>query len=649
MRWFSLQVGPLAVEAAAAGLVDLSAELTDFDETAAAIAALDLVIAADTAVAHLAGALGKPVWLMLPFSPDWRWLLGRTDTPWYGSMRLFRQQRPGDWDGVVATVRDALAQPVAVSSGDGRRPATRAELEALVAAANEHFAAKRYAESEAPLRRVLEIDPRNTSALHVLALARHHLDHTDEAIELMRRAVAIEPASARFRSDLGIMLHAARRYEEALESDRRALALNPDDAATHNSLGATLSSLQRPVEAIAAYRRALALKADYYECWTNLGHSQQQLLQLDEAADSYRRALGIKHDYVPAHCSAGMLALLRGDYANGFTQFEWRWRLKIMTPRDFKQPAWQGEPLDGKTVLLHAEQGAGDTIQGLRFAAAVAARGGRAVLELPRPLVRLATSLEGGGEIVTQGAALPRFDLHCAFMSLPRVLGTTLENLPARPYLYADPAAVERWSRRLAGGRAACKIGIAWAGNPQHAADRQRSMAIERLAPLLEIPGVCFYSLQVGTRAGDLARLPAGQVVDLAPELTNFAETAAALANLDLVVAVDTSVVHLAGALGRPCWVMLPFSPDWRWLLGARRQPVVSEPASVPPAGARRLGRRGGAGAWRDRRARGRPPAERAAARCARPAGAGLGAACGEARRGGGEDLPPHPGFRPRP
>jgi tetratricopeptide (TPR) repeat protein len=568
-RWFALQTGPRAAEAAAiGGLVDLAPALTDFGETAAAIAALDLVISADTAVAHLAGALGKPVWLMLPFAPDWRWLLGRADSPWYKSMRLFRQTRPGDWEGVVAAVREALAQPMAAPSGPGNAAGTRAELEALVRAANEHHQAKRHAECETALRRALEIDPRNASALHVLALTRHALDDTTEAIALMRNAVAIEPAMARFRSDLGIMLHAAERFDEALENARQALTLNPDDAATHNSLGATLSSLQRPVDAMAAYRRALALKPDYYECWTNLAHAQQQLLQLDEAADSYRRALGIKFDYVQAQCSAGMLALLRGDYANGFTQFEWRWRLKVMTPRDFKQPAWQGEPLAGKTILLHAEQGAGDTIQGLRFVPEVAARGGRTVLELPRALARLATSLDGGGEIVTQGNALPQFDVHCAFMSLPRVLGTTLASLPAPiPYLHADPAAVERWSRRLAGARAAFKVGIAWAGNPQHAADRLRSMAIERLAPLLDVPGVAFYSLQVGARSGDLARLPAGTVVDLAPELKTYAETAAAMANLDLVVAVDTSIVHLAGALGRPCWVMLPFAPDWRWLI----------------------------------------------------------------------------------
>jgi predicted O-linked N-acetylglucosamine transferase (SPINDLY family)/ADP-heptose:LPS heptosyltransferase len=578
-RWFSLQVGPRAADLAGRpGVIDLSAELAEFAETAAAIAALDLVITADTAVAHLAGALGKPVWVMLPFAPDWRWLLGRDDSPWYPTLRLFRQPRAGDWDGVVAAVRGALAQWVVAPTHLRRDAGTRAELETLVAAANEHHQAARYAECVAALRRVIEIDPSNASALHVLALSQHHLGEPAGAVASMRKAIALSPASAQFLSDLGIMLHGQQHYEEALEVTTRALSLDAANPIAYNSLGATLAALDRAEDAIAAYRRALALKPDYHDAWANLAIAQQMLLQLDDAADSYRRALGIKFDYVQAQCSAGMLALLRGDYINGFTQFEWRWRLKSMTPRDFKQPAWQGEPLAGKTILLHAEQGAGDTIQGLRFMPEVAARGGRLVLELPRHLARLATSLEGGGEIVTQGQTLPHFDVHCAFMSLPRVLGTTLADLPGRiPYLKADAAAVERWSRRLAGTGSGLRVGIAWAGNPAHANDRRRSIALERLAPLFDVAGVRFYSLQVGERAGDLARLAGaqapGKVVDLAPDLRNYGETAAALAHLDLVVAVDTSIVHLAGALGRPCWVMVPFSPDWRWLLEREDSP----------------------------------------------------------------------------
>jgi predicted O-linked N-acetylglucosamine transferase (SPINDLY family)/ADP-heptose:LPS heptosyltransferase len=577
-RWFSLQVGPRAADLAARkglAIADLAPELGDFGETAAVIAALDLVVTADTAVAHLAGALGKPVWVMLPFAADWRWMVGRDDSPWYPSMRLFRQPRPGDWTSVAAGVRAALAERAAQAPRlQQRAPVTRAELAALVRAANEHHHAKRHAECEATLRRVLESDPKNSTALHVLALTRFALDDNAGALAHMREAIALDPTSAAFHSDLGIMLHGAGEFAESVAASRRSLELRPNDAATLNSLGAALSSLDQVEEAIAAYRRALVLKPNYHECWANLGHSQQLLMRLDDAAGSYRRALGIQYDYPQAQIAASMLTLLRGDFANGFTQYEWRWRLKSMTPRDFKQPAWQGEPLDGKTILLHAEQGAGDNIQCLRFVPQVAALGGRLLLELPPNLTRLATSLDGGGEIIAQGHRLPHFDVHCAFMSLPRVLGTTLETLPApSAYLRADPAAAQRWGERLAGTGSGLKVGIAWAGNPAHAGDRRRSIALERLAPLLDVPRTRFYSLQVGERAADLARLPPGRVVDLAPDLKSFADTAAALAHLDLVIAVDTSIVHLAGALGRPCWVMIPFSPDWRWLIGREDSP----------------------------------------------------------------------------
>ncbi|HEV2957814.1 MAG TPA: tetratricopeptide repeat protein, partial [Xanthobacteraceae bacterium] len=592
-RFFSLQVGARSADLAAVEPVpvtDLSGELTDFGETAAALANLDLIISADTAIVHLAGALGKPVWTMLPFAPDWRWLTARSDSPWYPSMRLFRQPRPGDWDGVVAAVRQALADRIAGAPQQPDR-ARRAEYVALVAAANEHHAAQRHVECEAALRRALDIDPANASAWHVLALTRHALDDKNEAVELMQKAVALEPTSGNFQRDLAIMLHGVRRFGDALEASRRAAELNPEDSLAYNSIGATCSELGRSADAIEAFRRALELKPNYHEAWANMAHSQQALLRLDEAADSYRRALGIRYDYVEAHVSSAMLALLRGDYANGFTEFEWRWRLKMMTPRDFKQPGWQGEPLNGKTVLLHAEQGYGDTLQCLRFVPEVAARGGRLVLELPPPLTQLATTLPAGGEIALQGRTLPDFDVHCAFMSLPRVLGVTLDNLKDRPvpYLRADPAAVERWARRLAGTGSGLRVGIAWAGNPKHAADGRRSIAVERLADLTRVAGVRFYSLQVGERTKDLALLPAGKVLDLSPELTNFAETAAVLANLDLVISVDTALVHLAGAIGRPCWVMLPFSPDWRWL---------TERSDTPWYPSLRLFRQTSPGAW---------------------------------------------------
>jgi tetratricopeptide (TPR) repeat protein len=302
-------------------VTDLAAELTDFGETAAAIANLDLVIDADTVLVHLAGALGKPVWTMLPFAPDWRWLLARSDSPWYAAMRLFRQPRPGDWDSVAAAVRRALADRAAQGVRPRPDAAARAEYVALVNAANEHHQAKRHAECEAALRRALDIDPANGSALHVLALTRHALDDKEEAVELMQKAVALEPAMATYHRDLAIMLHGTRRFEDALESSRRAIELDPDDAATHNGLGATFSELGRPAEAIAAFRRALDIKPVYHECWGNLAHAQQALLQLDEAADSYRRALGIR--YRPGRrnpCCSSPYQLHRGDpnFATGY-------------------------------------------------------------------------------------------------------------------------------------------------------------------------------------------------------------------------------------------------------------------------------------------------------------------------------------------
>jgi len=569
VRWFSLQVGPRATDLASlenVDIADLSGALTDFGETAAAVANLDLVICADTAVAHLAAALGKPVWVMLPSAPDWRWLLDREDSPWYPSMRLFRQQVVGDWDPVVRVVAAALGGRVGKMPRPALGASERAKREANLRAADEDRTAKRYVECEQALRSALAIDPGHANAWHVLGTTRQHFGATAEAIEMIRNAIALNPASSDAYNDLGIMFHRSARFDDAVAAFHRAIKLKPDDAKTYNNLGVSLSEVGQSAKAMEAFQRALKLKPDYYEAWGNLGHAFHAQMRLEEAADAYRRCLGIRHDYVEGQIRYAMLTLQLGDLPAGFTQFEWRWRLENMQRREFKEPAWQGEPLNGKTILLYAEQGYGDTIQCLRFIPEVAARGGQIVLELPPPLAHLTTSMEGGGHIVTQGQQLPPFDVQCAFMSLPRVLGTTVKNIPARiPYLQADPAAAERWARRLAGS-GTLKVGLVWAGNPQHSGDRRRSIAIDRLAPLMSVPGVRFFSLQVGPRAGDLHRLPAGKIVDLSSELKDFKETAAVLANLDLLIAVDTSIAHLAGAMGRPCWLMLPFSPDWRWL-----------------------------------------------------------------------------------
>jgi hypothetical protein len=259
--------------------------------------------------------------------------------------------------------------------------------------------------------------------------------------------------------------------------------------------------------------------------------------------------------------------LLRGDYERGWREYEHRWPVAEVKKPEFRRPQWEGEDIAGKTILLQSEQGFGDTIQCLRYVPAVAARAGRVLVRTERGLVRLAASVPSNPVILPPEAALPPFDVWCPMLSLPRIFGTRPHTIPADiPYLHPRAALAERWQRRLADLRG-LKVGLVWGGNEKHANDFRRSIPFAMLAPILATAGASFVSLQIGPRTADLATLPADTVTDLAAELKDFAETAGAIANLDLVIAVDTAVAHVAGAIGKPVWLLLPLCPDWRWLL----------------------------------------------------------------------------------
>jgi hypothetical protein len=267
--------------------------------------------------------------------------------------------------------------------------------------------------------------------------------------------------------------------------------------------------------------------------------------------------------------------LLLGRLVEGFEEYEARFTTKqgLADRRYFAQPIWSGEPIVGQTVLLHAEQGLGDTIQFVRYVPFVAERDARVLLEVEAPLARLVHSVEGVSKVIVRGEAPPGFDVHAPLLSLPRAVGTVLSTIPARvPYLAPPPEAQTRWLSRLP--KTQCRrIGIVWAGNPRQPNDRRRSVPFPALAPLWELPDVRWVSLQVGPRSQDLLAVREGLIDDLAPELDDFAETAAAVLRLDLVIAVDTAAAHLAGALGIPTWIMLPFASDWRWLCTGDRSP----------------------------------------------------------------------------
>jgi len=269
--------------------------------------------------------------------------------------------------------------------------------------------------------------------------------------------------------------------------------------------------------------------------------------------------------------------LVRGDFLQGWEEYEWRWKTKdaAFPERNFAQPQWDGSPLEGRTLLLHAEQGLGDAIQFIRYLPLVAQNGGNIVLECQPELQRLFQRMAPDLPVLAMGQALPAFDVHCPLMSLSRVFSTDLGNIPQTvPYLHADAAEAALWGERLAGLGSSLKVALVWAGNPTNKNDRKRSLKLASLAPLAEVPGVRFISLQKGDATAEARTLPAGvALIDVAEDLKDFADTAALLANLDLVISVDTAVVHLAGAMGRPVWTLLPFAPDWRWLLGRADSP----------------------------------------------------------------------------
>jgi tetratricopeptide (TPR) repeat protein len=461
--------------------------------------------------------------------------------------------------------------------------------------------------------RALVAKPDFPEALSNLGIVRRHQGRPGDAEVLFRRAIALRPTYPAAHNNLGNLLKTRRRLPEAIYHYTQAIllkrnfpeaasnlgavlrlqgkldeaaicfnfasALNPAYPDAHNNYGNLLQARGLPAEAVAAYRRATVLKPAFAETYNNRGTLLQMAGNIDEALGCYRRAISLRPDYAEAHNNLAMALLAGGNFAAGWQEYEWRWDIAEMTgarPR-FAQPRWQGEPAAGRSLLIHAEQGFGDTLQFCRFAPLVAARGIRVTVQVQRPLVRLLSQLPGVDRVMARGETAPPFDLHCPMLSLPLAMNTTLDTIPAAAaYLHAPEEAAAVWRRRLADlcGDAP-RIGLAWAGNPRRHSpdlalvDRRRSMAPARLAPLFEVAGVSFVSLQK-----DGPRPPDGfPLIDVMSEMADFADTAALIANLDLVVTVDTAIAHLAAALGKPVWIMDRFDSCWRWLRGRQDSP----------------------------------------------------------------------------
>ncbi|MGD0388832.1 MAG: tetratricopeptide repeat protein [Tepidisphaeraceae bacterium] len=421
------------------------------------------------------------------------------------------------------------------------------------------------------IRRAIALRPNYAEAYSNLGNALKDNGQLDEAIAACRQAIALKPDLPEAHSNLGAALLGKGQFDEAIAACRRAISLRPNLSEAHASLGAALAGKGELDEAAAAFRRAIALKPSLPEAHGNLGNALRDKGQLEEAVAAYRQAISLRPAYAEAHIGLALSLLARGDFRGGWDEYEWRWKCEdFPSPgRNFARPQWDGCPLEARTLVLHAEQGYGDAIQFIRYLPLVEQRGGRIIIECPAELQRLFQTIAGRCQIVAAGQSLPPFDLHCPILSLPLVFKTTLESIPAEvPYLFPDAELLESWRQKLSASAAGLKVALAWAGNPNVKVDRARSMSLDRLAPLSEVRGATFYSLQKGEAARQAEQPPPGlRLVNLGPELHDFADTAAVMCLMDLVITTDTSVAHLAGALGRPVWVMLQFMPDWRWLL----------------------------------------------------------------------------------
>jgi protein O-GlcNAc transferase len=428
------------------------------------------------------------------------------------------------------------------------------------------------------LQKAIEFRPAQTSFLGNLGTAYASLGQLEAAAASYRRALEIEPRDAGLLYGLGQVLARQEKSAEAVEVFRQAIAARPEFAAAHNHLGITLRSLGEIAQAVESFRRFTQLEPQSAAAFINLGNALRDQGQLDTAIAAYDQALRLASDHPRAHLNRALALLLKGDYAEGWDEYEWRWQVPGIARRPSPPPEWDGSNPAGRTLLLYAEQGLGDTLHFVRYAALVQRLGAKVVVECPPPLARLLASCPGIDVIVPRGQALPPCDAQVALLSLPRILGTTLDNVPQEvPYLFADPKLLKSWRQeldRLAAGK--LKIGINWQGSAH--GDPFWRLPLDRFAALARMEGVQLFSLHKGPASEQLAGLPANApIIDLGSRLDEtagpFMDTAAVMSQLDLMITADTSTGHLAGALGVPTWICLCATPEFRWLLNRGDSP----------------------------------------------------------------------------
>jgi Tfp pilus assembly protein PilF len=423
---------------------------------------------------------------------------------------------------------------------------------------------------------LLARDPQCVEALGQLGFLFFQFGQYAESLASLQKARELAPALPKLHLLMGAVLRKLGRLEESADCCLREITIAPADADAHYNLGLARQSLGRPREALESYQQAVKLRPGYIDALMGVGITLRQTDDDLAALEIFERVVALDPAHAKAHWESATILLAQGQYERGWKEYEWRWMLKDRKapPEEFKQPLWDGKDLGGRRILLHGEQGFGDIIQFSRYAALVAERRGAVILGCPAPLRPIMETVPGVDEVVTSRDNHPPFDVHAPLMSLPAILGTTLETVPRQiPYLRA-PAASATLPSWIASTLPGLKVGLVWIGEVSNPYTNLRSVGLERLVPLLELPGVYWHSLQVGQAAEELAvSKHAGRIADWGRHFADFGDTARAISQLDLVISVDTCVAHLAGALGKPVWTLLPFDADWRWMHGRTDSP----------------------------------------------------------------------------
>jgi tetratricopeptide (TPR) repeat protein len=437
----------------------------------------------------------------------------------------------------------------------------------------------RYAEAIEKCRRAISLKIAYAEAYNTMAFSLEKQERFDEAIENYKQALRLRPDFAEAYNHLGFVLNEQGKSAEAIKNFRRAVEIDPNYAEVYSNLGIALKDRQQFAEAIENFERALRIEPDFAEAYYNLANSLRDEGRCSEAIENYEQAIRLKPDYAEAHWNMSLTNLLSGNFTEGWKGYRWRRNidLKILIGRHYTgKPRWDGTPFEGKRLFVHYEQGLGDNIQFVRYLPMIKARGGTVIFETLRPLIALLQDFPGADQVVenrADGKPSVDFDVYTSLLDMPNIFGTTLETIPAEiPYIHAETAKAQYWRNKLAGPF--FKVGIVWAGSPTHGNDRYRSCKLKDFAPVAKVDGFRLYGLQKGVAAAQMDEMAEVlPIVNISKEFEDFTDTAAAIENLDLVISVDTSVLHLAGAMGKPAWALLPYAPEWRWMLNRQDSP----------------------------------------------------------------------------